>query len=69
MCVPLKMQFFISHFVFRRQPAEFFFSKQICQVKADQNNKYVWYCEGLGAGSKWFDRYKFEKLCDSISCI
>ena len=34
------MQIFISHFVFRRQPAEFFFSKKICQMKAGQNNKY-----------------------------
>ena len=28
-----------SHFVFRRQPADFFFSERICQMKAGQNNK------------------------------
>jgi hypothetical protein len=38
-CVPLKMRIFISHFVFRRQPAEFFFAKENCQMKAGQNNK------------------------------
>ena len=26
--VPLKMNFFVNHFVVRRQPAEFFFSKK-----------------------------------------
>ena len=35
-----KWQIFINHFIFRRQPAEFFFSKKICQIKAGQNNKY-----------------------------
>ena len=39
-CVPLKMQIYISHFVFRRQSAEFFFSNKICWMKASQNNKY-----------------------------
>ena len=39
-CLPPKMQIFISHFVFRRQPDEFFFSKKIRQMKAGQNNKY-----------------------------
>ena len=34
------MQISILHFVFRRQPAEFFFSKKIRQMKAGQNNKY-----------------------------
>ena len=29
----------ISHFVFRRQPAEFFFSKKIRKMRAGQNNK------------------------------
>jgi hypothetical protein len=32
--------FFICHFVFRRQPADFFFSKKICQIRGGQNNKY-----------------------------
>ena len=31
--MPLKMQIFISHFLFRRQPAEFFFSKNIRVLK------------------------------------
>ena len=30
----------ISHFVLRRQCAEFFLTKKICQIKAGQNNKY-----------------------------
>ena len=34
-----KLQIFISHFVFRRQPSEFFFSNQIRQMQAGQNNK------------------------------
>ena len=29
-------RFFISHFGFRRQPKEYFFSKKICQMKAGQ---------------------------------
>jgi hypothetical protein len=29
-----------SHFIFKRQPGEFFFSKKIRQMKAGQNNKY-----------------------------
>jgi hypothetical protein len=33
-------RFFISPFVFKRQPAEFFFSKKNRQMIADQNNKY-----------------------------
>jgi hypothetical protein len=32
--------FFICQYVFRRQPAEFFFSQNIPQMKAGQNNKY-----------------------------
>ena len=35
-CVPVKMQTFICHFVFRRQPAEFLFSKKNCLIKAGQ---------------------------------
>ena len=35
--------FFISNFVFRRQPPEFLFSKKICKMRAAQNNK--WYCD------------------------
>jgi hypothetical protein len=31
---------FISYFVFRRQSAEFYFSKKNCQIKAGQNNKH-----------------------------
>ena len=31
---------YISHFVLRRQCAEFFLTKKICQIKAGQNNKY-----------------------------
>ena len=31
---------FISHFVFRRRPGKFFFSKNIRQMEAGQNNKY-----------------------------
>ena len=38
--LPLKMQIFTNHFVFRRQPTDFFFSKKMCQMKAGQNNKY-----------------------------
>ena len=39
--VPLKDQLFlISHFVFRRQPAEFLFSKKNVHMKAGQKNKY-----------------------------
>ena len=39
--LPLKMQIFTNHFVFRRQPTEFFYlQKKMCQMKADQNNKY-----------------------------
>ena len=34
------MQIFINHFVFGRQPAEFFFSKNPIQMKAGQNKKY-----------------------------
>jgi hypothetical protein len=30
----------ISHFVFRRQPAEFFFSKKNRKMRAGQNNRY-----------------------------
>ena len=47
-CVPLKC--IISHFVFRRQPADFFFSERICQMKAGQNNKY----DGTKTWSKFF---------------
>ena len=36
----MSLKISISLFVFRRQPAEFFFSKKICQMKAGQNNKY-----------------------------
>jgi hypothetical protein len=36
----IMISFFISHFVFRRQPAEFFFSKKIRQMKAGLNNRY-----------------------------
>jgi hypothetical protein len=32
--------FFIGHFAFRRQPAEFFFYIKNRQMKASQNNKY-----------------------------
>ena len=32
--------FFISHFVCERQPAEFFFSKTITEMKAGQNEKH-----------------------------
>jgi hypothetical protein len=35
-----KWQIFISHFVFRSQPAEFFSSNKNCQMKVGQNNKY-----------------------------
>jgi hypothetical protein len=35
----LKWQTFITHFVFRRLRAEFFFTKKIRQMKAGQNNK------------------------------
>ena len=35
-----KCQIFISHFISRRQNAEFFFSKKFHQVKAGQNNKF-----------------------------
>jgi hypothetical protein len=38
--VPLKIKIFISHFVFKRQPAKFFFSKKFRQMKASKNNKY-----------------------------
>ena len=45
-----------SHFIFRRQPAEFFFSKQIRQMKAGQNHKYditnTWSLEHV-----WFHDY------------
>ena len=34
------MQIFNSHFVFRRQTAEFFFSKEIRRIKAGKNDKY-----------------------------
>jgi hypothetical protein len=37
---PFGPAFFISHFVFRRQPDEFFSSEKMCQMKAGQNNKY-----------------------------
>ena len=37
---PQKMQTFMSHFVFRRQPAELLISKNIRQMEAGQNNKY-----------------------------
>lgn len=37
--VPLNVQIFICHFVFRRQLAEFFFSKKICPMKAGQHCK------------------------------
>ena len=33
---PLKVQIFISHFVLRRQPAEFLFSEQNRQMNAGQ---------------------------------
>ena len=41
-----------TQFIFRRQPAEFFFTKNIRQMKAGQNNKYDTYilqnfCVGL----------------------
>ena len=52
------MQIFICHFVFRRQPAEFFFSKKIRQMKLGQNNKYditkTWPCAGLTLQGKCF---------------
>ena len=35
-CMPVKMQIFICHFVFRRQPADFLFSKKNRQMKAGQ---------------------------------
>ena len=34
-------QFFISHFVFKRQWAEFFLSKKKSSIKAGQNNKLI----------------------------
>ena len=35
-CMPVKMQIFICHFVFRRQPADFLFSKKNRHMKAGQ---------------------------------
>ena len=32
--------YFRQKFILRKQPAEFFFSKKICEIKAGQNNKY-----------------------------
>ena len=40
-CVPLKMPIFIHYFVFRRQPADFFFSKA-GQYKIDLTNPWVY---------------------------
>ena len=39
-----EMQIFTSHFLFRRQPAEFFFSKKYCQMKA---NKIIFWIYNL----------------------
>ena len=51
--------FFIRHFVFRRQSAEFFFSTKSYQMKASQNNKYDIMYKHLGscAGLKWSNTY------------
>ena len=39
LCLLFTSFFFISHFVFRRQCAEFFLSQKFCQMKAVQNIK------------------------------
>ena len=45
-----KTWFFIIHFVYKIQGAEFFFSKKIRQMKAGQNNKYD--VAGLSSGAR-----------------
>ena len=37
-----KVKFFISHFVFRRQRTDFFFSQKNHLMKADQYNKILY---------------------------
>ena len=54
------MKIFNRYFVFRRQPAEFFFSKKMGCMKAGQNNKYYKHLKSF-SGFLFFVFWNFNK--------